>query len=483
MAKLGTSKPTVTATDGGKTLHFVGSGAYSLDFLANGKVKIALDDGKTTLLSAAEWLKVTKLDLGNGASLSLTVDQLGGRAVGGDGRLNIDGVSFIEADDSPLNGAGVGNLETSHNLNDVLGALFAENGVAATLGQLTINGSMADTLKAAWDYLDDAYVAGNNYYNLPLNESFVRLGAVYTDYLAGGGEPLTDVVAKYAENASGAFTRLQSMHDNLLGNLNADVIADRFPQPLRGELLGLVPDAYEARPVFDGNAASYGNARHDAVRAFDYDRGWDRPDYIDRSYNSLIDPLASRDANNNGVDESMFYGNGNPNDDWNVVRHEGAGVELGLKVKHRGGDEYPEGAIGADGVAHYTVLTGPQPGVANRAEWNFDYAATITPAGQDEAISFKLEIDLDPGAGVDFVEIPTDSFTGVPGVQGSQNYAFFGALVDSDPATDGIQPYTFGPGEFNIRLSAFDDGVLVAANQVVVHVVDPPAAAALTPIA
>lgn len=484
MAKLGTNKPTVTATNGGATLNFVGTGSYGFEFLDNGKVKIGLEDGKTTLLSAAEWSKVTKLNLGDGAQLSLTVDQLDGRAVGGDGKLNIDGISFIEANDSALNAAGVGNLEPSHNLNDVLGSLFAENGVAATMAQLTINGSRADTFKAAWDYLDDAYVAGNNYYNLPLNESFVRLGAVYADYLGAGGEPLTDVVAKYSENAAGDFTRLQSMHDNLLGNLSLVSINGRnFPADIKAELLGLIPDAYEARQVFDGNLASYGGAKHDAVRAFDYDRGWDRPDYFDRSYNSLIDPAASRDANNNGIDESMYYGSGNPNDDWNVVRHEGAGVELGLKIKHRGGDEYAEGAIDGDGTAHYTVLTGTQAGNPARAEWNFDYAGTITPAGQDGAISFKLEIDVDPTEGVSFIEIPTATFGGVPGVQDSSNYAFYRTLVDIDPATDGVQPYAFGEGEFNIRLSAFDDGVFVAANEVVVHVVDPLAAAAIAPIA
>lgn len=484
MAKLGTNKPAVTATDGGKTLNLVGNGSYSFEFLDNGKLKIGLEDGKTTLLSAGEWSKVTKLNIGDGANLSLSVDQLGGRAVGGDGQLNITGVSFIEADDSPLNAAGVGNFETSHNLNDVLGSLFAENGVAATLAQLTINGSRADTFKAAWDYLDDAYVAGNNYYNLPLNESFARLGAAYASYLDSGGTPLTDVVAKYSENTAGAFTRLQSMHDNLLGNIATVSIDGRnFPAATKAELLALIPDPYEGRAVFDGNAGSYGNAKHDAARAFDYDRGWERGDYIDRAYSALIDPAASRDANNNGVDESMFYGSGNPNDDWNVVRHEGAGVELGLKIKHRGGDEYAEGSIDADGTAHYTVVTGPQPGVPNRAEWNFDYAGTITPAGADGAITFKLEIDIDPTEGVNYIELPTATFAGVPGVQDSSNYAFYRSLVDIDPATDGVQPYAFGEGQFNIRLSAFDDGVFVAANEVVVHVVDPLAAAAVTPIA
>ena len=437
----------------GSTLTFSKAGSYTLDFLPSGQVKIKLDGGHATVLSAAEWASVKNFGFAPGA----TVESL----------VSISGVLFREAD-----AAGLFEV-TSHNLDALVGHMIDERGIAWTVDHLLINGSKADTFKLLWDYLDDAYVAGNNYYNIPLNETFVRLGVEYVEYLEAGGEPLTFVTAKYAvdTNNNGIPQREQSMHDNLLGNLNGAAIRDRFSGDLEAELLALVPDDYEARPYYDGNEPRVGGAVHDAIRAFDYDRGWDRPDYLDRSYNAFADPLARDPASPN----NMYYGNGNPADDWNVVRHEGAGVELGLKIKHRGGDEYPEALIGADGLAHYSVLEGASPSNAARAEWNFDFAATDFSA--DDNFTYRLEFDIDPSEGVEWVTLysssaPLDTDIGSGSTfQNSSNIAFYRNLIDSDPATDGIQPYALQEGTFNIRLSAFDAGdLLVAVNEVVVHV-------------
>lgn len=191
-----------------------------------------------------------------------------------------------------------------------------------------------------------------------------------------------------------------------------------------------------------------------------------------RDYDGVIDPLASRDTNGDGIDDAMYYGAGNPNDDWNLLRDAGAGVELGLKVKHRGGDEYAEAFI-ADGVAHYSVVTGSQPGVATRAEWNFDFAATHLAGGANPGALFRLDLDVDPTAGIDFRTFYTSSPDRL--FQDSSNLAFFKTLIDGDPTTPGHQNYAFGEGEFNVRLSAFaaDGATLVASNEIVVHVVDP----------
>jgi len=66
----------------------------------------------------------------------------------------------------------------------------------------------------------------------------VELGIEYAEYLQNGGTALTGVVAKYAPDGTDAGTnpdRLQSMHDNVLGNLDINSIIDKF---------------------FDGNAAN-----------------------------------------------------------------------------------------------------------------------------------------------------------------------------------------------------------------------------------
>lgn len=448
------SKKTVSIT--GSTLNFTSAGTYTVEYLPSGQVKIKVDGGQSTVLSAAEWNSITSFTFAPGADIA--------------GPVRINGVGFTEA------GPG-GPFEISHNLNALIGEMLSTHGVAYTVDNLIINDSPADTLKVLWDYLDDAYVAGGNPFNLALNEQFVRLGVEYVDYIENGGTPFTFVTAKYTLDGGDADLlpeRSQSMHDNFLGNLQNGALTTRFGSnpALKAELEGLIPDEYQTRPLFEGNDTQYGNANHDAVRTFDYNKGWDRPDYNEQSYTSLVDPLA-RDGN------EMHYGDGNFIDDWNVIRHEGAGVEVAMKIKHRGGDEYVEWARDDDGTAHYYVLAGPSPTNAARAEWNFDFSATDFRAGDGNDFTYRLEFDIDPGAGVNMVTLFSSATHPLlqhgASWQESSNVAFYLAGIDNDPETDGIQPYALGPGTFNVKLSAFDadGGELVAANEVVVHVGEP----------
>ncbi len=452
-------KPTAKAiyTITGGVLTFTKAGSYTIDYLPSGQVKLKLDGGHSAVLSADEYASARSFTFAPGAVLNSPIA--------------INGVTFREAD-------ATGSFEIDRNLDDLLGTLISQLGVAGTVDNLLINGSRADTLKVLWDYLDDAYVAGNNYYNLPLNESFVRLGVEYTEYLAAGGAPLTDITAKFTADNGDAGTipqREQSMHDNLLGNLSLVSIQGRnFGSPLEQQLLTLVPDVYEARPVYSGDEGASGGAAHDAVRAFDFDRGWDRPDYLDTTDNGLVDVL-SRDPASPG---NMYYGTGNPADDWTIVRHEGAQVELGLKVKHRGGDEYAETGV-VDGVIQYQVLTGASPANPTRAEWNFDFAATdFSP---DTDFTYTLELDIDPTEGENWMTLyssatPLDSdLAGGVTFQNSTNIAFYKNFIDIDATTPGIQPYAFGDGTFGVRFSAYgasSGGQLIARNQIEVIVGD-----------
>lgn len=452
------SKATVVII--GNTLHFAQSGVYTIEYLPSGNVKIKVDGQHAFVMKPSEYAAITNFTFAGGASL--------------DGPIQVNGVTFHEADAS-------GPFEINYNLNALIGEMISTHGIDHTLDNLIINGSTADTFKVLWDYLDDAYVAGGNPLNLALNETFVRLGVRYVDYIENGGTPFTDVTAKFTAD-SGADADLipereQSMHDNFLGNLTIGAINARFSgdPDLKAELLALIPDEYEARLLYEGLDTQVGGVRHDNVRAFDYDKGWDRPDYADSDLNGLVDPLA-RDGG------EMYYGDGNTVDDWNVVRHEGAQVELALKVKHRGGDEYAEAFVDGDGVAHYVVSDGSQVGNPNRAEWNYDFAATdFSP---DDDFTYTFELDFDPGEGVQWVTLfssaaPGDTDLGSGATfQNSGNVAFYRTLMDSDPDTAGIQPYAFEDGTFNVRLSAYDSvtGDLVISHQAVIHVGDFPGA-------
>jgi hypothetical protein len=468
----GSKKNAVTLT--GTTINLNRAGDYTIDASNPNKVVINYEGDQALKLTAAQFAAITTWNIANpNAELHIRASQLNGDAVTGPGYLNIKGLGFTEA-------SATGTFETSHNIDAALGSLLSTQGVEHVMSHLRVNGSTEAAFMAVWDYLDDQYVAGGNYYNIPLNEAFVRLGVEYALYLNEGGDPLIDVTVKFTADGADADTlpeRDQSMHDNLLGNINTGSIQARdFPDALEAQLLALVPPGYGDRPWFSGEDGNVGGAAHDGARAFDYDRGWDRPDWTDRDYNAVIDPAASRDSNADAIDDQMYYGAGNPNDDWNVIRHEGAGVELGLKIKHRGGDEYPEGTIDPNGVAHYYVMAGPSPSASNRAEWNFDFAATRLASGQDETFTYKLEIDLDPGPGETWYTVyssaaPLDSYVDANTFQNSSNYAFYSSMIDTNPGMAGIQPYALGPGEFNIRLTAYEGTDVVLVNEVVVHVI------------
>jgi hypothetical protein len=122
------------------------------------------------------------------------------------------------------------------------------------------------------------------------------------------------------------------------------------------------------------------------------------------------------------------------------------------------------------------VANGTQAGNPNRAEWNFDFSGTDFSA--DDDFTYSLELDVDPGEGVEWITLyssaaPLDTSLGDGSIfQNSSNIAFYRTLIDNEAETDGIQPYGFGDGIFNVRLSAFDadSGNLVVSHQVVVHV-------------
>ncbi|CDZ48038.1 DUF5801 repeats-in-toxin domain-containing protein [Neorhizobium galegae] len=135
-------------------------------------------------------------------------------------------------------------------------------GVQAELGHAA---GMADAIAAVWDYVNDHY----SYYNTSINAIGVRLGIEYAKYVQGGGEPLTGVIVKYTPDggdAGSAPDRVQSMHDNLLGNLDAASINDKFlpggaggsnPTPdvaLHDALINEINVAGLAgRPIYSGN--------------------------------------------------------------------------------------------------------------------------------------------------------------------------------------------------------------------------------------
>jgi hypothetical protein len=135
------------------------------------------------------------------------------------------------------------------------------------------------------------------------------------------------------------------------------------------------------------------------------------------------------------------------------------------------------------------VPTGPQVidpanGVpvanAGRAAWNLDFSLSTALDGSTkdlDDIDAWLLLDLDPSSKVKYLTTKLTKITTTPPAgesgygwkagatfvidddggtsqvtQNSFNYAFIAAAIDTDPNTAGIQPYTFGPAEFDVLM-------------------------------
>lgn len=166
----------------------------------------------------------------------------------------VTGVSFVQA-----NQAANFKYEPTANVDALISGLIADRGVAGTVDAL---GGKADAFRLVWDFLDDNYA----YYNTGVNHGFIDLGIAYADYLKHGGDRILDIV-KYAPDGADDGTapdRLQTMHDNILGNFDEYSILDKFGAGASdifhqiqdagfGAFLGVIGDYSDGRDYYGGN--------------------------------------------------------------------------------------------------------------------------------------------------------------------------------------------------------------------------------------
>lgn len=388
-----------------------------------------------------------------------------------------------------------------------------ENGAA-----ITVNGSIADLIKASWVYYDKQYTDMGSpaaYYNLPLTIGKADLSLKYISYLQDNGALLTDFIAKLTGTPD-VVSRQQSIHDNLLAELDGATLNDRLGSGDRADLLREYLDQagdFADRGVISGYASTAYNDSHRKALAFDYEQGWNRPDYARDTYGSL-DPLATTEGGVAGV--QMHFGASNLITNFTIARHEGEGIELGLKAKMRSNGDYDgtPADTGTDAVMVYQVDTGettiaPIPSWG-AAKWSFDFSVATGLNGVEANLDdydFSIFVDVDPTIDVDFKEFKlakTDASLEVLG--GSINVGRSWLLLDEDglPALDGTgaapsggfgyelkeasktevghivsqnsvnfgfnfmrkllgdyadgSPEEFGPGIFDIRIAAYDIG-------------------------
>jgi VCBS repeat-containing protein len=124
-------------------------------------------------------------------------------------------------------------LEPTTNYDSQVSALLAANPddmpavLAGVQALLPAGSGKLEAMAIVWDYFDDNY----GYYNNAINEAAARLGVEYALHLKAGGAPLTGIAAKHTPDgadAGSAPDRLQSLHDNILGNLHGPSLIDKL---------------------------------------------------------------------------------------------------------------------------------------------------------------------------------------------------------------------------------------------------------------
>jgi hypothetical protein len=233
-------------------------------------------------------------------------------------------------------------------------------------------------------------------------------------------------------------------------------------------------------PAIAGIAIVCGTAHADSI-----DKSKELPLYLARTL--------SAPAQDPGSPGNLWVGSGLPATNFIMQENLEAGVEVGIKAHYRQGHDILPSYVDPKGVVHVIVPAGPQvvdpahgvpvahPG---RAAWNFTFSVNTALPGASPTLSnyeAELKIDLDPSEKTDYLTLkltklgpPAAAPSQINGygwktskgitaigddegtarvTQNSQNLAFYAALIDTNKQQPGIQPYTFGPGQFDVELS------------------------------
>lgn len=290
----------------------------------------------------------------------------------GAGRVDIRGITF---ESTEFIG---GKVIAAAAKPDVSGAIRPSSDRAGVL----VNGNTTDFIKASWVHIERQSLpadseAGRDYWQVIAK---IELALMYVRYLGDGGYAFDDFLVHIELDAQGNVAWRQSLHDNLLGELNASILRARLlhnAHQVPPELALTREGLCELYLGFAGSIAdrSYCVGRkpdeHDAdcaPLAFDFSQGWARRDYVMRSRHSRLTGAAVTSEGR------LWGGKGGDPKGFVVARHEGAGVELGFKVHS---DEVEHRHSDSAGSALFYV---PAGGVARRdlhrlvPRWSVDFS-------------------------------------------------------------------------------------------------------------
>ena len=183
------------------------------------------------------------------------------------------------------------------------------------------------------------------------------------------------------------------------------------------------------------------------------------------------------------ADDEMYFGDGNRPTNYNISVDNKTGIELGLKIHYRQGDDITPTSVDSDGTAHYVVPDGgqvvdPAHGVSSanpaRAAWNFDFS--VNTGANNTLDNFDFRITIKSGDG----EVGTFDLQHLgPGNTPWVNASLTGGFADEDGTNSHLSQNSVNLGfnffssifgadalnageTYDITLQAFDHGKIVA---------------------
>lgn len=245
----------------------VDSGAYVFNGTASGNIsmKVVGDQASFTRSGVEATTKLTvsgtptvQIALAEHDALIANGVELDGLDIRFIGSGNVD-ITGVEMGSAVIGGAEPYLASKNTNIAKIISPSIEGS------ANITINGNDADLIKLSWIYFDQKYYAEFpvSYNDLALTVAKADLALKYVSYLADGGLPFTDFVAKIAGTADNV-TRSQSMHDNLLGELVRAALDDRLSGFERQEEHDFYINAageFADRPYYDGVVGKEGVAK------------------------------------------------------------------------------------------------------------------------------------------------------------------------------------------------------------------------------
>lgn len=275
----GTPSPTFSvALSGDGTATFSGTATGNITMTVDGDGMATFVRGSVTASLKPSTNDIHKLTVGSGMTLLALEDDVSAMEqidlVSG-GLLRVT-TSFedLSADNQSLKSADISKV----TVNGAHGPDAIWASVSVTSGEI------ADKFKLFWVTGDEKYYAALYSEEPPLtqdkavNDANLELSIIYAEYLKGGGTPILDVIqTKVAGGVEDWNERQQTLHDNLLGNLNDLAITSRINDGVLTDPNFDSDDAaqiFRERPFYDGRLVKTGYK--DATIVWDTAHGIDR---------------------------------------------------------------------------------------------------------------------------------------------------------------------------------------------------------------